>query len=288
MFTLKEFLINEAQQRQTKTKPADDWESLFRTLDQQGLSGGRNMPAPAAPSPKEQPRAQPTASLRKASAASTRERAGQVQMSPEMGRQFASMDLNAPDTISDDQARSNAMADTPGHLDQPRLPNPNKVDATNMPALISKAVATTGQDPEWHAVKNLPGYMRSGIRQIGRAVFAPFTSTPIEEINVLANVNGSGPNTQQELDTVLGYLQKNGSRQKDLDMQFQEKIEGYGARIRTFTALGHTFITVVDQHGKYIYSWPTKDGDLDQLDASGPAERPALGVQRPALGNTPR
>jgi hypothetical protein len=222
--------------------------------------------------------------LRKASGDVTRDRVSRVQASPEMGRDLGRIDMSGTDSISDDQARINAMSDTPGHLDQPRLPNPNSVEPTTMPALISKAVATTGQDPEWHAVKHLPGYMQQGIRHIGRAVFAPFTSTPIEDINVLANLGGSGPNSQQELDAVLGYLQKNGDRQKDLDMQFQEKIPGYGARVRTFTALGHTFITVVDQHGKYIYSWPTKSGDLDKLDVPGATERPALGVQRPALG----
>jgi hypothetical protein len=286
MFTLKEFLLQEA--KQTKTKTADtttDWASIFQDMQQQGLDRQQNVPAPAPKPQAEEPRQQKQASsgLRQASADRTRERVGNVAVSPEMADKFSSMDMSGEDTISDDQARINAQ--TPGQVDPDlRLPNPNKTEQSTMPALISKALAKTGGiDPEWHAVKHLPGYLQSGIRSIGRAVFAPFTKTPIEEIQVLANVNGSGPNDQEELDAVLGFLARSGARATEMEMEFHDKIPDYRTQLRVYTALGHTFVTVKDFAGKYIYSWKTAEGDLEKLRVQDQPERPALGVDRPRL-----
>lgn len=123
-----------------------------------------------------------------------------VQISPEMASKFSQMNLEEPDDITDDQARQNA-----GYNEiEPKTPG------TEL-AIVSKEIRAAGQvEPEWHEVKNLPGYMSSGIRKIGRAVFAPFTNTPIKNIQVLANVSGQGPNETKELNAVAGYLLKNG------------------------------------------------------------------------------
>jgi hypothetical protein len=114
-----------------------------------------------------------------------------------------------------------------------------------------------GGEPAWKLVKELPGFMLAPIRDLGRQVFAPLTSTPIENIQVMANVQGRGPTDQGVLDQVIGYLESHGQRGEDMEMEVQDLLPGYKAKVRAYTALGFTFLAVKDPAGKYIYAWPT-------------------------------
>lgn len=132
--------------------------------------------------------------------------------------------------------------------------------SSKLPKVISAALRAAGkEDPKWHMVRNLPGYMSQGIRAIGRQVFSPFTSTKIEDIQVIANLGGSGPNTKAEINAVAGFLMKNGTKINDASMEFQERIPGYSAEMKVFTFANYTFLLVKDQAGEYIYSWPSTD-----------------------------
>jgi hypothetical protein len=141
-----------------------------------------------------------------------------------------------------------------------------------LPKVMSKALLAAGQvNPEFHMVKHLPGYMSKAIRMVGRAVFAPFTKTPIENIQVIANVNGSGPNSDRELNAVANFLKKHGTRQAwsdDAEIQFNDLMPGYKAKtvIRSFA--NYTFAVVIDHAGKYIYAWPSTDSKQSITDKS--------------------
>ena len=91
-------------------------------------------------------------------------------------------------------------------------------------------------------------------------MFQAFTTTPIEEIQVLANI-GDGPNDQEELDAVLQYLKDAGHRDSEAELEFHERIPNYGAKVEIYKALNYTFMVVKDFAGNYIYAWPSADGD---------------------------
>jgi hypothetical protein len=138
-----------------------------------------------------------------------------------------------------------------------------------LPKVISTSLLAAGyQYPEFHAIKNLPGYLRSGIRAIGRKVFEPFTKTKIEDIYVIANLNNSGPNTELELNSVAKFLHDHGTRNPKYEITFFEKIPGYEAEAMLYTYLNYTFLLVKDHAGHYIYVWPSTDNRVKLDDES--------------------
>lgn len=239
------FTINEALKTKTKTKQSNPSSSTFQD-DFDNLGQTKNVPS--------QRQKADTPELRRATAELTRRRTGQVEMPPEAAEKLSFLNrLGLEDEISDEEAARRAGV-TRGEADQ-TPPEP-----TTMPAVISQEIAAEeGVEPEWHAVRNLPGYLQNGIRAMGRQVFGTFTKTPIEDIEVIANLGGQGPNDTRELSAVAGWLRKNAERHTEGEMNFAQSIPDYGAEFVMYKAEGRTFLLVKDFAGKYIYSWPTAD-----------------------------
>ena len=148
-----------------------------------------------------------------------------------------------------------------------------------LPSIMAAALRAAGKvDPTWHMVRNLPGYMNAGIRAIGRQVFTPFTSTKIENIQVIANLNNSGPNSESELRAVASFLLKHGTKQKHAEMEFQDRIPGYKAEMLVYTFANYTFLIVKDHAGHYVYSWPSTDNKTHLSDAS--LEKLKMGIAK--------
>lgn len=193
--------------------------------------------------------------------AETKRRVSNVKM-PNHNFNINFDDIDISDEINDQQAaqNTNRTNNTAGNVDIPPTPQ-------NLPAIINKALATTSRDVanqqsvdvDWHMVKNLPGYMAAPIRAMGRQIFSPFTSTAIEDINVIANLNDSGPNDDREIDAVSRYVSSNGTPNTVATLEFQKIIPGYSADVVAYDADGYTFLLVKDFAGKYIYSWPSAD-----------------------------
>lgn len=250
------FLGEATQPKPKPTATKTDWDSLFQ--DYLGPKH-KDLPTVATPPPTtDRPGAsgpKPKPTIRTASADTTRQRTAGL-VTPEMASKLANVDMGAPDEISDTQARVNAGLDTTNQVVVRTTPD-------NLPKVMTNAMATTTDIiPDWHMVKNLPGYLASGIRAMGRAVFAPFTKTPIEQIQVLANLNNGGqPNSQREINAVANFLKQQGDRNAEAEIKFHEKIPDYDAQVQVYMAMGYTFVLVKDFAGNYIYSWPTADGD---------------------------
>lgn len=152
------------------------------------------------------------------------------------------------------------------------LPAPTPTNGTTAVAPLNQAmgdVVPAGSKP-WQYVKDLPGYMSNGIRELGRQVFSSLTSTPIEQIQVMANLQGRGPTDQGLLDRVVNHLEQNGRRLQDMEFEAQELLPGYGAKVRMYSSNGYTFMAVKDQMGKYVYGW--KDANA----LGSPQDRPSL------------
>lgn len=195
----------------------------------------------------------PVVNNRVASRQQTKDKMKNVSM-PQHNMSINHDEIDQTGEISNQQAAQNAG-----------LSNDNALDPTtpqSLPAIIkhSMEVSTgTEVDIDWHMVKQLPGYMSSAIRAMGRQVFAPFTSTAIEDIQVLANLNGSGPNSDQEIDAISKYVSGAGEPNVQAELFFSKVIPGYSAKVVAFDCDGYTFLLVKDFAGKYVYSWPAAD-----------------------------
>ena len=144
-----------------------------------------------------------------------------------------------------------------------------------LPAKINRELSRQGDinfQPEWHQVRNLPGYIESAIRALGRQVFDAYTSTSIEDIQVLSTLS----NDQNEVNMMAALLKKKGTRIHDAEMDFQNIMPGYRAQVGVYEFGAGQFLVVKDFAGHYIYSWPKEDGKYKATDLHGNGEAPQL------------
>jgi hypothetical protein len=137
-------------------------------------------------------------------------------------------------------------------------------EPNTLPQEIRQDLRTHGDvTARFHSVENLPGYLDDAIRMMGQKVFASLTATPIDEINVLANLGNQGPNEQRELNAVAGMVDTYGQRRGDYEMRFDRILPGYEADIRVYEYKDQIFCLVKDFAGSYIYSWPAENKKLN-------------------------
>ena len=211
---------------------------------------------------------EPTASLPVASRQSTQDRLSNMNPSDGMRR---SMDL------------INRAAITPD-TEEPVIPQNELVvrTARDVPAVVSTAMRAAGvQSPEWHHVRNLPGMSDAHIRGMGKDIFGMFTSTPVGQIQTIANVDGQGPNTDAELRAVAGWLRDNADDLGRVEVSHGIVVPGYEVDVKEYKANGIRFHVVRDDHGQYIYAYPDNTARIQGPAARDPGTR--LGG-----GNTPR
>lgn len=195
--------------------------------------------------------------LRRASAASTKAKTANLHASDTMRDYLNRIDFPQGDEIDDAEAARRAGYDTG---DQPETPTQELVRAHDVPAVIGQAMRTTGyQDPEWHTINHLPGYMQTAIRGMGRQFFSMFTNTDLEEIITIANIQGQGPNTDAELNAVMGWLRDNAEDLGEVEVSHGRAIPGYAPRVKEYSTEGIRFHVVQDPMGKYIYAYPEQD-----------------------------
>jgi hypothetical protein len=136
--------------------------------------------------------------------------------------------------------------------------------ATDVPAVISNAIQSVGmQNPEWHTINNLPGFMQRNIRGMGRQVFGMMTRTPLEQIQTIANVEGQGPNTSAELRAVVGWLRDSAEDLGPVEIGHGMAIPGYEPDVREYRKNGIRFHVVRDPMGQYIYAYPDADARIN-------------------------
>lgn len=143
------------------------------------------------------------------------------------------------------------------------------VTPEDVPAVISSALADAGVvTPEWHMVRNLPGYMQKGIKALGKMVFNQYTRTSIDQVQVLASLQGQGPNTEREINAVASWAVKNGTKATQGNIDFSKIMPGYDADVAVYNVEGSQLMIVSDQFGKYIYAWPEADTTLNDLNTT--------------------
>ena len=148
-------------------------------------------------------------------------------------------------------------------IEEPTTQITTQVDTENLPVVANKALAAAGTvTPTFHQVANLPGNMSRGIRTMGKQLFRMFTRTPTEQIYMIGDVMGMGPNSRREMNAVAGYLRNQGQSMGVGDLDFDRIIPGYNADVNQFKANGIRWLVVRDEFGEYIYAWPESDSTM--------------------------
>lgn len=282
---IQDLNINEARkaqpqaQPQAQTRVQDKEEDPFLKAFGQQFDRSVNQPkqVPAA-APQRPIRQAQTSVLRQAGGEMTRQRMANVELPAGAEEKMAAIyDLDLDDEVPDEEIEQHAATPTE---QRPALPSPVGTDVktpSTALATINTALAKTDVEPEWHQVRHLPGYLQRPIRAMGRQVFGQMTSTPIENIQVLADLGNSGnPNSARELNAVAGWLKTHGERDTYGEIKFQRAIPDYDAKFFIYKAKGTTFMLVKDFAGQYIYGWPS----TDEKSAKRSEERVALQLPR--------
>lgn len=153
-----------------------------------------------------------------------------------------------------------------------------RVDTGNLPAVAGQALQATGtQNPDWHKVSNLPGNMSRAIRSLGKQLFRSFTSTDTNDVHMIGNLGGQGPNSTAEVNAVAGWLRNHGEEVSTGDIDFDTSIPGYRADIKQYRASGIRWLLVRDEFGNYIYTWPESDSLQNRSQAQLTRDTPRLG-----------
>lgn len=161
--------------------------------------------------------------------------------------------------------------------EEPETLPSTQVNTENLPAIAGHALQAAGQQsPDFHKVSNLPGNMSRAIRSLGKQLFRTLTRTPTDDVYVVANLGGQGPNSTSEVNAVANWVRNNGEEHSTGNIDFDTTIPGYNASIKQYSAGGIRWLLVQDEFGNYIYSWP--EGDSIQ-----PANAQELEHNRPRL-----
>jgi hypothetical protein len=166
--------------------------------------------------------------------------------------------------------------DVPANPEEPTTDIAHRVDTDNLPAVAGQALQAAGvQNPEWHKVANLPGNMKRAIQSLGRHLFGSMTRTRTEDIQMIANLGGQGPNTTAEVRAVAAWIRDHGDDLGPGNIDFATSIPGYNAEIHNYVAAGIHWLLVRDEFGQYIYSWPEQDslGHQGQASLGRPEQR---------------
>jgi hypothetical protein len=130
----------------------------------------------------------------------------------------------------------------------------------------SKTTALTNEcrDQKWITLSQLPGFMWNAIRAMGESVFSPITSTRLSEIEVIANLSGHGPHSQQAIDFTANRLRATTDPSNILEYSSDQMKHLFGgatymAQAVQFEGVEYAYLLVKDPMGSYIYRWPSAD-----------------------------
>ncbi len=194
--------------------------------------------------------------LVRSSGAKTRSKVSNIGANDEIRRMLNVINRDQDDEIDDMEAARRAGLDIRPRDDEVVVRNERDV-----PQVLNRDIRAEGGRlmPEWSTINNLPGYMQRAIRGMGRQIFRMFTRTPLEDILTIANVNGQGPNSAEEMSAVAAWLRDHGEDRGEVEMDYGAAVPGYRPEVREYSARGIRFHVVRDFAGVYIYAFPESD-----------------------------
>ena len=276
MKSFKEYLLEATQAnaepperpKRTKTQTRPDINIGPNLNPDQGHLPAHHQHRPEPGANQEPPRGEPQDPRQRADRNRTHQATSGINQTPAMRDLLNRMRDIEPDPEDVDAPRPDETEDLPVV----------RVNTENLPTVANNALTAAGmQNPHWHQVANLPGNMARGIRTLGKILFGTFTHTPTDDIYMVGNVMGQGPNTPQEVNSVAHWIRENGDNLGPGDIDFDNVMPGYTAEIHQYSAAGIRWLLVRDQFGTYIYSWPEHESKQHTNAAQIGHHRPRLG-----------
>ena len=244
----------------TKTKPDINFDPFQQQPDQPLAN------RPEEPQGQQRPQG-PT--IRRASQADTQRAAAGVRLPPEAMRHLQNLGRIDIDPN---------LADYPSRPEEPEFLPSTRVNTENLPTVAGQALAAEGiTSPAFHQVASLPGNMSRMIRQLGKLLFGSMTTTATEDIYMIGNLGGQGPNTRMDVNSVANFVREHGEDLGPGDIDFDRVMPGYTAQTHQYVAAGIRWLLVQDFAGEYIYCWP-------ESDSTTPANQAQLGNDPRRLG----
>lgn len=182
------------------------------------------------------------------------------------------------DEISDEQARLNARRATVLQARLGGIEERLKLPGTREPgnALIAATWAQSLQEykeppfaPKWMQVRQLPGYMLSQIRRLGRDVFKHLGATvSLEDIQVITEMT----HPSQDVKKMAAIIHNHGQKMREERLSFS----GVPCDVQVWRFANFDWVIVEDFGGHYVYGWP------ENLSLTNEAKAP----NGPRLGQT--
>jgi hypothetical protein len=162
------------------------------------------------------------------------------------------------DEISDDEARRRAQIPEEtlriGGIRQrlARLPRPTQPGTDLVVQNFQNALIEAKEspfEPKWMKVRQLPAYLLSQIRRLGRDVFTELgTTVPLEEVQIISTLTHPATDVQKMAYLISNYGQK---------MREQTNIFGnVSCDVQIWRFANYDWVVVEDFGGNYIYGWP--------------------------------
>ncbi len=246
----------------------------------------RIQPQPVAPAPEEA--WAPPGQIASARATATAMRAAAVTIQGagvgvrrDLGPEFH----DAEDIRRDrDLARNGARQAPQRHMGEQPLPpalvrGHEQERPRNAVAVINQAVAhPLPVNPEWHEVRNLPGYTQGGVlRRIIRKTFEQVTDAQLEQMHMICDLL----NPAAHVRTVANWINANAQRVDAADFDFAASVPGFKAQFQIFQDAKTTYVITQDVGGHYVYICPGGLAPAPALDHHVRAAEPRPNPGRP-------
>lgn len=164
---------------------------------------------------------------------------------------------NLPDTYMDNDGDEKRFADI-----EPEQPVKNQ-----LPAIVTKELMASGiNNIKWTDTRDLPRGLDKDIRKLASAVFSAFNIDKNANVMTISSFKDNDfLNTPLELNSVLGFLDKNASSPHEgiLKQDFGNTITGYIPEIKLYHTPTKAYLVVREPEGmgiegEYIYAFKRK------------------------------
>jgi len=115
------------------------------------------------------------------------------------------------------------------------------------------------ENPNWLQFDTLPDFMKPALSMFGKTVLKVLTKTKLKDINILANLQHTGPSSTQDINATTHHADTTHDKVRDLRHTIEGLIPGYDVHAKLYSNPQDSYLVLRDDMGEYIYHWRTHD-----------------------------
>lgn len=199
-------------------------------------------------------------------------------------------EIDQDEALVNVDVNQNAAFDNIGQNDVPQIGNPEPENPNYAVALSSREIDVLKENvPQFHRIKDTPGYQQRMIRQLGRTVLRHFPTyakmeemcreagvDPLGQIKTICTVTDTSEQHKRSIEQVAAWIQANGrvidARETDFGREFGV-MNGYRPREIVATTDDMTFLLVHEDEngpmGEQYYIYTFQGGNIPNLENAG-------------------